>query len=525
MDENERQIEWRDYWEVATRRRWVLLGALFACGVAATAGADLWPVRYRSEALVLVERQDVPKEYVQPNVTTDASERLASIRQQVLSRTRLESLIARYRLYPRDAGRLDREKLVDEMRGDIRVVPVATPGGRNLTAFRIEYTYDSPRVAQEVARELTSEFINESLEARTEASVATTNFLEAQLADAHQKLSDQQTRLARFNASHPGELPDEQQGNVQILTGLETQLYAESSALEQARQQRIYLESLAAAYRRVAQPSAAGADGGATPLAVIDKTIADLEARLAALQAKYTARYPDVVRAREQVAEWQEMRRKAVAAEPGSPAGSEDSVAAAGAAQPNLAEVQSRLKATQAEIAYHTGQIGELRGRIADTRTRLRLTPLRQQQLADLMRDYQNARDNYQSLLEKKLQSALATSLEKREEGERLRVVDPASLPQQPVSPNRLEIILAGWAAGLAAGVGVVAAEEMTDQTLRGRSDVHELLPCPLLAQLPVLRSPAGARRRAWMRAAEIAGLALLTLAAAGFSIYVTLAA
>ena len=99
MDENERQIEWRDYWEVATRRRWVLLGALFACGVAATAGADLWPVRYRSEALVLVERQDVPKEYVQPNVTADAGERLESIRQQVLSRTRLESLIARYRLY------------------------------------------------------------------------------------------------------------------------------------------------------------------------------------------------------------------------------------------------------------------------------------------------------------------------------------------------------------------------------------------------------------------------------------------
>ncbi|MDE3137221.1 MAG: hypothetical protein KGL59_11650, partial [Acidobacteriota bacterium] len=183
MDERQRQIEWRDYWEVMTRRRWMVLGALFICGTAATIGVDLWPVRYRSEALVLVERQDVPKEYVQPNVTSDASERLASIRQQVLSRTRLESLIARYRLYPGDAARLDPGKLVDEMRKDIRVVPVATKGGRDLTAFRIEYTYDSPRVAQQVAGDLTSEFINESLEARTDASVATTNFLESQLAD------------------------------------------------------------------------------------------------------------------------------------------------------------------------------------------------------------------------------------------------------------------------------------------------------------------------------------------------------
>ena len=224
MDEKQRQLEWRDYWEVVTRRRWVLAGALFACALAATVGADLWPVRYRSEALVLVERQDVPKEYVQPNVTTGARERLASIRQQVLSRTRLESLIDRYGLYPKKAGHLDRYKLVGEMRKDIRVVPVDTAGGRSLTAFRIEYTYDSPRLAQQVAGDLTSEFINESLQARTEASVATTSFLEAQLAEAQKERSDQQARLANCNARNLGELPGEQQGNVQILTSLESQL-------------------------------------------------------------------------------------------------------------------------------------------------------------------------------------------------------------------------------------------------------------------------------------------------------------
>ena len=534
MDEKKRQLEWRDYWDVVTRRRWVLVGALFACALAATVGADLWPVRYRSEALVLVERQDVPKEYVQPNVTTGARERLASIRQQVLSRTRLESLIDRYGLYPKKAGHLDRYKLVGEMRKDIRVVPVDTAGGRSLTAFRIEYTYDSPRLAQQVAGDLTSEFINESLQARTEASVATTSFLEAQLAEAQKEMSDQQARLANFNARNLGELPGEQQGNVQILTSLESQLYAESNALDRAEQQQVYLQSLASAYRRAARQAATdapGAHGGATPLGVIDKTIAGLEARLAALQAKYTANYPDVVRVRAQLDEWQAMRRKAVAAKQPAPptqAGSTAfgaSLAADDSEAPNLAEVQSRLKATGAEIAYHKGQITQLRGRIAGTETRLRLTPLRAQQLADLTRDYQNARDNYQSLLQKKLQSALATNLEKREEGERLRVIDPPSLPQQPVSPNRLEIILAGWAAGLTAGIGLVAAEEMTDQTLRATCDFHEALPCPLLARLPVLRSPAEERRRKWMRIGEIAGMVILALASAGLAIYVSLAA
>ncbi|MDE3136577.1 MAG: hypothetical protein KGL59_08380, partial [Acidobacteriota bacterium] len=329
-----------------------------------------------------------------------------------------------------------------------------------------------------------------------------------------------------------GELPDQQQGNVEMLSGLQSQLYAESNALEQAKQQRIYLESLAAAYRRQARAGGApGTDGGATPLAVIDKTIADLDARLTALLAKYTSKYPDVVRTRQQIDEWQAMRRKAVAArsvpatETEPAAGAENSAGAAGSLVPNITEVQSRLKATEAEIGFHTGQAERLRSRIAETEARLRLTPLRQQQLADLTRDYQNARDNYQSLLQKKLQSALATSLEKREEGERLRVLDPASLPQRPVSPNRLEIILAGWAVGLAAGVGLVAAGEMNDQTLRGTCDVHDLLPCPLLARLPVLLSPRDARRRLWLRAAEVAGLTLLAAATTGFAIYVVLAA
>lgn len=533
MDERHRQLEWRDYRDLVARRRWVLIGALLVCGLGATACAGLWPMRYRSEALVLVERQDVPKQYVQPNVTEGASERLASIRQQVLSRTRLETLIGRYDLYPKDSRRLDRYKLVDEMREDIRVVPVSTAGGRELTAFRIEYTYDSPRIAQQVAGDLTSEFINESLEARTAASVATTSFLETKLAEARKELNDQQKRLREFNAHNLGELPGEQQGNVEILTSLESQLYGESNALDRAERQRIYLSSLAAAYHRARRQTAANASGandGATPPAVIGKTIAGLTARLATLEAKYTTNYPDVVRVREQLAEWRKMRRKAAA--PGHPStahvpatSAAEAPAAGDSPAPNLAEVRSRLKATDAEIAYHQRRIARLRRRIAGTETRLRLTPLRQQQLADLTRDYQNARDNYQSLLQKKLQSALATSLEKREEGERLRVIDPPSLPRQPVSPNRLEIILAGWALGLTAGVGLVAAEEMTDQTLRGASDVREVLPCPLLARLPVLRSPAEERRRKWIRIGEIFLIALLMLASTGLAIYVSLAA
>ncbi|HVB34139.1 MAG TPA: GNVR domain-containing protein [Patescibacteria group bacterium] len=529
MAQIEKQLEWHDYWEVLARRRWILLAALFAFGLAATALAALWPVLYRSEALILVEQQDVPSDYVRPNVTADARQRLATISQQVLSRTRLENLIDRYHLYPSAADRSDRNKLIDRMRKNVALDPVETNGNRHLTALKIEFTYNNPRIAQRVASDLTSEFINQSLEARTQASAATTDFLTAQLAQAEQDLATQQSKLASLKTRYLGELPEQQQSNVQILSNLQAQLYAETNARDNAKQQRIYLQSLAAAYRRTDNrqpPAKAGATNSPAPLAVIDKATSDLDRKITALEAKYTPDYPDVVQARHQLAKWKAMRKAALAqARQPAASGAAPSAppAAAISSDANLAEVQSRIKATQAEISMHNGQMAGLNRRIAALETRLQLTPLREEQLAAVTRNYQNARDNYESLLQKKLQSELATNLEMREEGGRLQVIDPASLPQQPVSPNRLEIVLGGWAAGLAAGIGLLSAEEMGDETLRNDFDLLGEMSWPILAHLPILCPAAEQRRHKWKRIAEIVGVVALLLVSAGLGILVCL--
>ena len=512
----ETELAWSDYRDVLARRRWLLLGALFAGAIASALGAWVWPVRYRSESLVLVEPQAVPKQYVQPNVSTRPSERLAAIRQQVLSRTRLENLIARYHLYP-DAAPADKNRRVARMRKAIAVVPVTTPGGGPLTAFRIEFGYRDARLAQQVTSSLTSEFINDSLEARTRASVATTNFLAAQLRRAEKKMSDQQARLARFNTRYLGELPAQEQSNLAILGNLQAQLYAESNALDRARQQRIYLGSLARSYR--AGASRAPGQSAPAETAALYAAISRLEQKLAALEARYTPSYPDVVRARAQLAQWKAMRRK----ESAESAGGAAKAAALPPAQTalDLAQTQSHLKAVDAEIQFHTAQIARLRRQIAQAELRLRLAPLRQQQMDELTRNVQNARADYDSLLAKKLQSQLATSLEMREQGERLRVIDPASLPERPVAPNRLEIVLAGWAAGLAAGIGLVAAGEIGDPRVRGNFDLARALACPVLVRLPILRSPTAERRRRWRIAGEIAAIALLAGASVALGVHV----
>lgn len=532
MDENQtNQMDWRGYWDVLVRRRWLLLGILFAAGLVATAGAKLWPVRYQSEAEVLVQRQDVPSQYVRPNVVVSASEELASIKQRIESRTMLKGLIQRFDLYPRDRARLGDDRVVKEMRKDIDVRPVETGRGRELTAFYVEYTYGDPHIAQQVTSQLTSEFINDSLKSRTQASVATTDFLKTQLRYARQQMNQEDARLQDYQSKYLGELPEQQQNNLEALSSLEAQLYSERNARDRAKQQKIYLESLAAAYQSpdpapTTGASASVAQSEPSSLASTDKAIADLKQKLIALEANFTSSYPDVVHARDQLKELEAVRRKEFSSSKAgghAPAGAviqTDSAVPNGA---NLAEVESRLKATTVEIRVHSRRVDQLRQQLNEVQKRLQLTPLREQQLTQVEQAYENARQQYQSLLKKKMQSELATDLEMQAQGERLSLIDPANLPHRPVSPNRLEIILAGWLVGLTMGVGLIAAKETADESLRVSADVRKLTGVPILAYVPVLRTTRDESLRKWLHVAEISAVVLLTLLLVALGTYVCL--
>jgi uncharacterized protein involved in exopolysaccharide biosynthesis len=188
--------------------------------------------------------------------------------------------------------------------------------------------------------------------------------------------------------------------------------------------------------------------------------------------------------------------------------------------QPNLIEIESRLKAIRLEINNDKRDIEKLHKRILESQGHLSLTPVREQQLSGVTRDYENARQSYQSLLQKKDQSELATNLEKRQQGEQFRIIDPPSLPEKPVQPNRPEIMLAGWLLGLVGGVGLTALREATDARLHGEEDVVSSTKVPVLVSIPVLRTPWGEARKNRQRGLEAAGVAVLVLVAVASAVY-----
>ena len=513
----------KEYWNIAVRRRWWLMGPLFVVGLAAFAAALLWPPVYRSEAMILVEQQKIPQKYVTPNVVSDLDSRLKSMTQQILSRTRLEGLIKQFNLYSREQTRMTTDELVDKMRTDITIELAQVASGREdqPTAFRIYYSAENPRVAQQVNSELTSLFIEKSLEARAQQSISTTNFLQSQLEEARKELARQEEQLRQYKMRYLGELPQQEQSNLQILNSLEVQVQASTDALGRAEQQKIYLQSLRSEYQAMAQSAAAGgANASAGPGTVADIAVRDLRKQLAELEAKYTQQHPDIVRVKEQLAQWESLKKHDAESSRDAQGDHTESTHSDSLDQPQYAEVDSRLKAVELEIANDKEQAEKTRKQIEEVRARLSITPVREQQLAEVTRNYENSREHYQSLLQKELESELATNLEKRQEGEQFRIIDPPSLPDKPYKPNRPLIILGGWLLGLCLGVGAVGWQEVMDTSLRSDEDLRKQLRVTILGRIPVLYSAQEKWYQELYRLLEISAVALLTLVCLVLAIY-----
>ena len=519
-------VRWQDYWAMAVRRRWWLMGPLFLCGFVAFGVAHFWPEKYSSEALVMVEQQKVPELYVTPNVVTDLQDRLQSMTQQILSRTRLQKLIEQSDLYPDLRQHMNSDEIVDKMRADIRIELVQAPRRPDgLTAFRIHFSYGSARIAQQVTNELTSLFIDENLQARGQQSVSTTSFLENQLEQARQDLAQQEQRLREYKVRFIGELPEQEQSMLQMLGSLQAQLDANTGAIERANQQRIYLESMRSEYQAMQESLGnAGGNAVAPPIAVADAAIRDLQKQLTDLEAKYTSRHPDVDKVRDQIAGWEQSRKRLEEKTDSVPPTEPSANSVARPQSVPLAEVESQLKVIKLEIEDYQEGTKKLRTRMNDLESRLNLTPLREQQLAEVNRNYENSRQNYQSLLQKKLQSELATNLEKRQQGEQFRIIDPPNLPLKPTEPNRLEIIAIGWVLGLCIGLGLTAMQEIADEAIHNERSLLLSVPIPILVHVPVLHSRSEQVRKQLRRLCEATATVFLLVVSVAMGIYTYLA-
>ena len=488
---------------IARRRQLQFLTPLFLGWLVVWGISWVLPPRYKSSTLILVEQPTMPQHYVASNINDDLQARLQSMTEQILSRTRLLLIVQKLRLYGGAQKKLTDDQKIADMRKDIGVQLVRDPQRQDISSFTISYSASDPHLAQQVTAELTGLFISENLKVRQEQSAGTTDFLQEQLEGARGTLSEQEAKVREFEGQHEGALPTQEASNLQILAGLQSQLQSEEDALNTAKQQRVYLQALLEQERTVqSRVRPAGADGTSasapTDLASIDAQLDKLKTQLADLSSRYTDQYPDVQNARKQIARLEVIRDNFVEAAKAKSKEAKQPADNTGAADPTLTgpamQTQSQLQANQMEIGNRESAIANLKARINDYQGRLNAEPATEQQLADLSRGYDQSKANYDDLLKKEAESAMATSMEQMQEGERFTMLDPPSLPSKPDFPNRLKFCGIGLAVGLALGLIVAGGFEFMDDRLHTEKEIKSLLPIAVISEIPEIVSPLDER-------------------------------
>jgi polysaccharide biosynthesis transport protein len=505
------------YLSVARRRQWWLVLPMFIAWLGVMLAAWFIPPKYRSETVIIVEQQKVPEQYVVPNVAVDLQQRLQSMTQQILSRTRLVGIINAFHLYSNRQSNSNVDLAVEAMRKDVKIELVQAPGRPwELSAFKISYSAGSPILAQQVTRQLSSLFIDENLHNRQQLSEETTRFLEIQLEQARKNLADQEERLRDFKTKYLGELPEQLQTNIQILSGLQARLQAATEALDQANQQKLYLESLLNQYKSVRSELAVRRGDSARNPLTLDEELEKLRTELADISSRATPKHPDVVRLKRQIADAESMKaqldseaRSAKSEDIADVAGPARTLADLQAISPML-QIEGQIKSNKLEIANRQQEMRRLEREIDSYQSRLNLTPVREQQLAAITRDHEQSRTNYESLLNKRMQSEMATNLEKRQQGEQFRIIDPANFPEKPYFPDRLKFSLLGLIFGTIVGVGATVLVEAMDEQIHSGEDLLSVTPVPILASIPLLQTAEEKSRACWKQRLQVSAALLI---------------
>jgi polysaccharide chain length determinant protein (PEP-CTERM system associated) len=489
------------------KHRYLLVVPLIVGSFGGVLMSRFLPNLYQSETLIQVVPQRVPESYVQSTVTARVEDRLQSISQQIMSRTRLERIIQEFDLYPEQRRTAIMEDVVEQMRD--KAIGIEMVGGRPgapVDAFRVKFTYVDPRTAMRVTERLASLFMDESRRDRGSLADATSDFLNTQLADARTRLEEQDLKLKIFTERNQGKLPTQAQQNMQAIQTTQMQVQALVESLARDRDRKLMLERLfndvnvdpedmpvASAPVIVTNPD--GTQSEMPPSAQEQLELG--RALLAQMELRLTPRHPDIIRMKRSIAELEKKAQEEALQQPLSPT-------AAPPPPPNSREAERRAKilAMRAElesldrqIRFKESEEQRLRGQIAEYQRRLEAVPGLQSEYISLNRDYDTLKRTYEDLLVKSEASKVSANLERRQIGEQFRVLDPARLPGRPISPNRLQINLMGVGIGLALGLALIALLEYKDSSFRTEGDIRSALVLPVVALIPRVVTRAEARR------------------------------
>lgn len=483
--------------------------------IAGVAIVMLMPAKYTAHGTILVESQQIPSEFIRSTINAYAQERIQTIRQRVMTRNRLLEVADKYDVFPRSSN-LSASERTNLMRSRLNVSLITISGNRGpqrdgTIAFTVSYTDREPEKAYRVANEFMTLFLSEDVRARTAGASNTTEFFEREATRLRNAVAAIEERIADFKVRNADALPEHLNMHLDLLERATRDYNTSQSSLTELEEEKRFLESQLLS-------------GGVASNSLAPE-LARLEAELAGLVANYHETFPAVQAKRDEIASLKramapnaafqalqtalnEAERALFAAESAEPK-DEDAIAEAearveaarnalsdkiseatrsGAIDDGGRQIEARLALIENRVRMTRRNAVEQERQIADYQERIAKTPSVERDLAALTRDYDNLFREYQDLLNKRQDAQLAENLEQNQQAEKFSILEPATRPDRPSSPDRPKLIVLVIFVALAAGGGVVLLAELLFATVRGRDHLARVLDEHPIAVVPYIR-------------------------------------
>lgn len=504
----EEAITIQDYVAILQRRKWsLILPAVLVFAVAVVA-ALIIPKTYQSTSTILIEEQEIPREFVSSTITGFADQRLQMINQRVMVSAKLMGIANRYNLYSDKRKSFTIEEIVERMRKDILFKTISadvtdkrsgSPTAATI-AFSLSYEGKNPEIVQRVAAALASLYLEENLRQREQQSSGAYKFLEEEANNLKEQIKKMDADISDFKKKNVDALPELLSVNLQALDGIGRDLDRMNDTMRSLKERKSYYQS-----QLDIMPTDADNQ---------DKTLLrELKTKLVQLESRYSNKYPEVIKTRTEIAR---LEARIGNTEKAGSSGMQKSD------NPAYVTLASQLAGVQSEIDSVRRQIDDLNRKKEDYRRRIENSPKVDETYKRLLSERNNTQVKYDDLIRKALEAKISHGLEREQMGERFNLIEPAKLPEKPVKPNIPAILLIGLVLGIGAGVGVASIREALDQSVRSAKFLATETSLPVLVSIPDIVTWGDIRRQRTQRIVLAVAMVVVVIAGiAAFHFYV----
>ncbi len=514
-----------EYLEILRRKKWVTVFSFLIVLFGALVYCVLIPDQYQSRSKILIIPPAVSEGMVRSNMNLNARDRLRAIEQDILGSSRLYGVIRETGISKLGFDGLSREDMLTRMRNGIELY-IDRNTDHTVNTFVLSFLHEDPKVAQDVASRLSSLFIGENIKLREAVTQETSEFLGTQMEETRVRLERHEEKIKRYKIQYGGELPQQEQANLNRLQRLQDQIKSNSDAIAKLQDRKVFMESQISALEMNIQKGGdqdlldgegSGAQSNAKRLL---PELASRRKKLEEVSRKFTPLHPAVVQARwdleqieAEIATMREEVRKGKGYSPGEAVVPQPGQQQVAHARREVQRLRGQIAQGDLDITALKRQNETASASIDEIQRKVERLPQREQEMVSLLRGYDNLKKSYDELLEKKLKANISMNLEENQKGERFQVLEPANLPSAPSKPDRLKVVGLALLGSLVIGAGGSFALEILDPTLRGSKEFRNFFEVPILACLPIIQDDKYKRGVA-VRSAAITGGLISILAA-----------